>query len=137
MTRPCRVMDRRVSCPGWMFWIACCGGSGRLLGFGSIVRPGRRNPPSRASSSRSARLGDPAILAGLSAERGEWMASRGGEITIQEQPLPGPDQLSEVDLLIFPGQELGSLVDADALETIPNSVVLARRESPTNRSRGT
>ena len=38
-----------------------------------------------------------------------------------------PTTLSEVDLLIFPGQELGDLVDADALETIPNQAVLPAR----------
>ena len=30
---------------------------------------------------------DTAILAGVTAQRGEWNASRGGEISIQEQPL--------------------------------------------------
>ena len=33
-------------------------------------------------------LGDPAILTGLSAQRGEWVASRGGEITIKERASP-------------------------------------------------
>jgi multiple sugar transport system substrate-binding protein len=76
-----------------------------------------------------AALGDAAILAGLSAQRGEWVASRGGEITIREQPVGSPDKLSELDLLIFPGQELGNLVDADVLETIPNQTVLPPQPS--------
>ena len=69
-------------------------------------------------------MGDAAILTGLSAQRGEWEASRGGKITIREQPVSSPATLPEVDLLIFPGQEMGDLVDADALEIIPNQAVL-------------
>ena len=87
MRWPCWVVDRRVVRPAWMFWIAC---AGVLAGC---------SDPDRSSSSPSkpsfpgvkltvGALGDPAILAGLSAERGEWVASRGGEITIQEQPVP-------------------------------------------------
>ena len=135
MRWPCWVVDRRVVRPAWMFWIAC---AGVLAGC---------SDPDRSSSSPSKPsfpgvkltvgvMGDPAILAGLSAERGEWVASRGGEITIQEQPVPAPDHLSDVDLLIFPGQELGTLVDADALETIPNEVVLPVR-APDDEARGT
>src|SRR4051812_598234 len=71
-----------------------------------------------------AALGDAAILTGLSAQRGEWEASRGGKITIREQPVSSPTELPEVDLLIFPGQGMGDLVDADALEIIPNQAVL-------------
>ena len=37
---------------------------------------------------------------------------------------PRLDQLSEIDVLLFPGQELGNLVDAEALELIPNDAVL-------------
>jgi multiple sugar transport system substrate-binding protein len=66
-------------------------------------------------------------MAGLSAQRGEWVASRGGDITVKEN-------LSDLDLLIFPGQELGNLVDAELLEIIPNQMVLPSRpredESP-------
>jgi len=81
-------------------------------------------------------MGDPAILSGLSSQRGEWVASRGGEITIREQPVPSPDQLSDVDLLIFPGQEFGALVDADSLESIPNQLLLPDRPSD-GEARGT
>ena len=61
-------------------------------------------------------LGDSAILTGLSAQRGEWVASRGGDITIKDEPIRSLENLSDLDLLIFPGQELGNLVDADVLE---------------------
>jgi multiple sugar transport system substrate-binding protein len=58
------------------------------------------------------------------AQRGEWVASRKGEITIRDEPIHSLEALSDIDLLIFPGQELGNLVDADVLEVIPNQAVL-------------
>jgi multiple sugar transport system substrate-binding protein len=69
-------------------------------------------------------LQDPAILAGLSAQRGEWEASRLGAITIKDEPVRSTDQATSLDVLIFPGQELGNLVDAQVLDVIPNSLVL-------------
>ncbi len=66
-------------------------------------------------------LGEPAILTGLSAQRGEWEASRGGKIEIRNEVVVN---LGELDLLIFPGQEMGRLVDSQALESIPNQAVL-------------
>jgi multiple sugar transport system substrate-binding protein len=71
-----------------------------------------------------AALGDSSILAGLSAQRGEWVASRGGEIVLKDQAIRSLDELANADLLIFPGQQLGNLVDADVLETIANQAVL-------------
>jgi multiple sugar transport system substrate-binding protein len=72
-------------------------------------------------------MNDSAILAGLSAQRGEWIYSRGGEITIKDEPIRSIDQLSDLDVQIFPSQELGNLVDADVLEIIPNTIVLPPR----------
>jgi multiple sugar transport system substrate-binding protein len=72
-------------------------------------------------------LHDGAVLEGLSSQRGEWAASRGGEITIVAEPLRSAEQLAEIDLLIFPGQELGNLMDAEALAVIPNEAVLPPR----------
>ena len=83
-------------------------------------------------------LGDPAILSGLSAQRGEWVASRGGAIMIKDEPIRLLDNLSDLDLLIFPGQELGNLVDAEALEIIPNAIVLPtppREDEPAKAGR--
>lgn len=69
-------------------------------------------------------LNDSAILTGLSAQRGEWVASRRGEITIKDEPIRSLESLADLDLVIFSGQELGNLVDAEVLEIIPNSLVL-------------
>jgi multiple sugar transport system substrate-binding protein len=68
-------------------------------------------------------LGDSRILEGLSTQRGEWAASRHGELAVRLDPIQSLDALSDISLLIFPGQELGNLVDAEALEPIPNAVV--------------
>jgi multiple sugar transport system substrate-binding protein len=73
-------------------------------------------------------LDDPAILAGVASLRGEWIHSRGGEISIQEQPL-ALDSLAGTDLFLFPAQRMGDLVDAGVLKTIPNEAVVAGRPS--------
>jgi multiple sugar transport system substrate-binding protein len=108
-------------------WFFCMLGLGGLTGCSEPDVSSKSmptNPRFPGVKLTVAAVGDSAILTGLAAQRGEWVASRGGEITIIEQPVNGPDQLSGGDLLIFPGQELGNLVDAEALQTIPNEVVL-------------
>ena len=105
---------------------------GLLAGFGPV--PGCSNPAPSAGAPANpsfagvklgvAALGDTAILAGLLPQRGEWVASRGGEITIREEPIGSLENLADIDLLVFSGQEMGRLVDADALDVIPNQAVL-------------
>jgi multiple sugar transport system substrate-binding protein len=73
-------------------------------------------------------LDDAAILAGVTAQRGEWVASRGGEVTIQERPI-SLDSLASADLVVFPVQRMGDLVDAGLLQPIPNEAVVVRRQS--------
>jgi multiple sugar transport system substrate-binding protein len=68
-------------------------------------------------------LEDAGLLVGVSAQRGEWVASRHGEISIQEQPL-SLQSIGEVDVLVFPAHLLGTLVDAGVLATIPNATVI-------------
>jgi len=71
-------------------------------------------------------VGDPEILAGITAQRGEWIASREGEIEIVDEPADPsePSKAAEFDVLVFPGWALGNLIDRELLEEIPNSVVL-------------
>jgi len=73
-------------------------------------------------------LDDTAILAGVAPLRGEWIASRGGEISIEEQPL-SVDSLASADIVVFPAQRMGDLVDSGALKPIPNDVVVPQRQS--------
>ncbi len=77
---------------------------------------------------------DPAILTGISLLQGEWEASRGGEITMVENVVPVKAAL-EADVVIFSGQRLGDLVDADALAVIPNTAVLPAKAPAPNRAR--
>jgi multiple sugar transport system substrate-binding protein len=78
-------------------------------------------------------LGDPAVLTGLVAQRGEWIASRHGEISISDEPVGSLESLPDIDVLIFSSQDLGNLADAYLIEAIPNEIVLPSRatDSPT------
>ena len=68
-------------------------------------------------------LGNVAILGGVAPQRGEWEASRKGEIAIRDESLT-PETLSSVDVILFPAQQLGELVNAGVLAPIPNVAVL-------------
>ena len=73
-------------------------------------------------------LDDAAILAGVAPQRGEWEASRHGSITIRDE-LITLETLTAVDVVLFPSQRFGDLVDAGALATIPNEAVLPPKPS--------
>ncbi len=68
-------------------------------------------------------LKDSGLLVGISAQSGEWKASRHGEISIQEQPL-SLQSIGDVNVLVFPADLLGALMDVGVLETIPNESVM-------------
>ncbi len=68
-------------------------------------------------------LDDPAVVSGVAFERGEWEASRRGKITIVPEPL-SLASVSTVDVLLFPGQRLGDLIDQRALAVIPTAALL-------------
>ncbi|WP_240907234.1 ABC transporter substrate-binding protein [Paludisphaera rhizosphaerae] len=69
-------------------------------------------------------MGDPAILTGIAAQRGEWTASRKGEIEVATDAARTADNAGELDVIVFPGQELGNLIDRSLLDEIANDVVL-------------
>ena len=114
-----------------------CGGRGTVGGTGfssicGVVLSGCRDetpaPVSQAPSFpgisiKVGALGDVAILAGVSPQRGEWEASRKGTIVIRDESLT-LETLSSVDVVLFPAQRLGDLVDAGVLAPIPNAAVL-------------
>lgn len=56
-------------------------------------------------------------------QRGEWEASRHGSVAIHEGPVT-LKSISDVDVVLFPSQRLGDLVDAGVLAAIPHSAVL-------------
>ncbi len=80
-------------------------------------------------------IDDAGILAGVVSQRGEWNSSRGGQITIREEPL-SLETASEADVLIFPAQRLGDLADAELLEIIPNSAVIPPPRAETSDGDG-
>ncbi len=127
--------------PRWLGYLArncwilgLCAISG-CSGEDRPARPGPVRPSFPGVKLTVGILGDPAILPGLSAQRGEWCALRGGEITIE--PAPSLEDRSHLDLLIFAGQELGNLVDAKSLEVIPNSLVSPQRSEGEGAAKST
>ena len=90
------------------------------------------NPPPRPPEKPFAGLklvvavvDDPALLPSIKAQRGEWAARTGADLTILDEPV-APDALanSNVDVLVFPGDRMGDLVDVKALAVLPDSAVL-------------
>lgn len=110
----------------WSGWLLVLSGIVTAGCRGSATAPKPAMPSFRGISLAVGALDDAAILTGVTALRGEWIASRGGEISIQEQPL-SLDSLAAVDLVLYPAQRMGDLVDAGLLQSIPNDVVVPRR----------
>jgi multiple sugar transport system substrate-binding protein len=70
-------------------------------------------------------VGNPAILPSIKAQRGEWAARTDADLVVLDEPvrLDGLAK-SNVDVLVFPGDRMGDLVDIKALAVLPDSVVL-------------
>jgi ABC-type glycerol-3-phosphate transport system substrate-binding protein len=67
-------------------------------------------------------IGDRSILPTVSAQRGEWMETRGGNVAIRDEPVD-PKSASAVNVILFPGDRLGDMIEAGALLSLPESVV--------------
>jgi multiple sugar transport system substrate-binding protein len=95
------------------------------------VGPTAPAQPFRGLTITVAAVGDPAILATVAAQRGEWAASQGAEVVIRPTPVDLPRSESRprpfagVDVLVFPGDRLGDLVDAGILEVLPEALASA------------
>lgn len=76
-------------------------------------------------------VGDSEILAGIEAQRGEWTASREGDLELAQQSVDpsDPSGAAAFDAIVFPGWEMGNLIDRELLEQIPNAVVLPPQQS--------
>ena len=95
-----------------------------LPGCWQEPKPSEDTTPSyRGISLTVGALDEAGLLAGVVSQRGEWVASRGGEIAIREQPVT-LESAGEVDVLLFPGDRLGDLIDAGLLAEIPNEAVM-------------
>lgn len=96
-----------------------------LAGCDGKPEPKKAEKPFAGSKLVVAVVDDPALLPSIRAQRGEWAASTGAELTILDKPV-APEDLakSKVDVLVFPGERLGDLVDIKALAVLPDPVVL-------------
>jgi multiple sugar transport system substrate-binding protein len=114
-----RVFLWRVGCS-----LMVAGGLLALGGcWGGSTVPKPSVPSFQGISLKVAALDDPAILTGVRALQGEWVASRGGAIAVSEQQITVESPLA-ADVVVFSGQRLGDLVDAQALALIPNAAVM-------------
>ena len=104
---------------------------GLLVGLGAAMTgcwqehsaPKSQGPSFRGITLKVGALDEKGLLDGVVSQRGEWIASRGGEIAIVEKPV-AVESAGEVDVLVFPGDRLGDLIEAGRLEAIPNGYVM-------------
>ncbi|WZO95822.1 extracellular solute-binding protein [Isosphaeraceae bacterium EP7] len=78
-------------------------------------------------------VGAEGLKSAVEGQRGEWAATRGAEVSVRQEPVD-LKVLGGVDLLIFPGERLGDLVDAGVLAVIPD---LALKPRPRAESEST
>jgi multiple sugar transport system substrate-binding protein len=99
-------------------------GLGGLSGCGgSSPAPPEAKPPSFSGVRITVgAVGEPALLKSVLAQRGEWQESRGGEVLVQEKPVD-PDSLQGIDVILFPGDRMGDLVDTRALASLADDEV--------------
>ena len=86
--------------------------------------PASQAPSFPGISLKVGAMDDAAILAGVSPQRGEWEASRKGDIADPRRIPSRWNPLSSIDVVLFPAQQLGDLVNAGVLAPIPNAAVL-------------
>lgn len=70
-------------------------------------------------------IDEPGLVAIARGLKGEWSESRGATLEVRDQPIGPPYATDSVDVLLFPGDRLGELVDLGALAVIPDSLVKA------------
>ena len=68
-------------------------------------------------------VGEKALLPGLEAQRGEWVASSGADLSFRDDVSADPKALTALDVVIFPGVLLGYLVDRGALLVLPDDAL--------------
>lgn len=93
---------------------AGCGGPGRA--------PATTGPTFRGTRVVVGTVGSAAVLATVTAQRGEWEASRGASCIVLEEPVE-PKATGAAHVLVFRGDRLGDLVDAGAIAVLPESLV--------------
>ena len=92
--------------------------------------PENQSPSYAGITLRVGAIDDVPILAGVAPQCGEWKASRRGDVLIRDEPI-ALQSVTEVDILLFPADRLGSLVDAGVLAKIPNEAVFPPKPAET------
>ncbi|HEX8199022.1 MAG TPA: extracellular solute-binding protein, partial [Isosphaeraceae bacterium] len=113
---------------------------GTLVFPGCPGRPGVAPAPDRpfqGTALEVAVVGDPAALKTVAARRGEWEQTRGGRVALRAGSID-PGDAGQVDVLLFPGDRMGELVDREALAVLAEAVVrpAAPPEGPRGPDRG-
>lgn len=116
-----RLRDRR----GWVLGIVLFGTLGCGSGGGTPTPP---KQPFLGKTIVAAAVGDPAILKSLIAQRGEWTATRGAELTVKPTPV-APKSASGVDVLVFRADQLGDMIDSGLIGGLAESTT--RPPAPT------
>jgi multiple sugar transport system substrate-binding protein len=98
--------------------IVGCGGGG---GSGATA-PKAAEPAFKGVTIEVAAVAEPKLLDLVGAQRGEWQGSRGGDVRLREGAVAAPEARS-ADVVLFPADRLGDLVDAGALAVLPEALV--------------
>jgi multiple sugar transport system substrate-binding protein len=97
--------------------------SSSLVGCG--IGGSSPKPPAQPYKGLTLRIGvvgDPRILPLVDAQRAEWEEKVGAEIALLPQPLdPKTGEKTDADLIVFPGDRFGDLIDAQWLAVIPDA----------------
>lgn len=127
-------MTRLATLPCWIAALGLGTAAGCQWNQGTPAPPAQ---PLRGVAIVAAAVGDAEILPGLVAQRGEWSATRGAQVTVKDAPID-PKSIEGVDVVVFRGDRLGELVDKGVLVAVPESLTRppAPVETPEARSPG-
>jgi multiple sugar transport system substrate-binding protein len=90
---------------------------------GGTTAPKALARPLQGARITVAAVGDPKLIEVVAPQRGEWQVSRGAEVTLRAEAVEPREAARAADVLIFPGDRLGALVEARALAVLPETVV--------------
>lgn len=83
--------------------------------------------PFQGVSLRVRAVGDPALLEAVRVQSGEWAQDHGAKLDIRTTPVGPSEAAKSAEIVIFPGDRLGALIDAGALAVLPESAVRRTR----------
>ncbi len=79
-------------------------------------------PPFQGVELTVAAVGDPAILEAVRVQSGEWERANGARLAIRASSID-PKEARTADVLVFPADRMGDLVDQNALAVLPESAI--------------